>query len=162
MADMIREKALEKVRGEIGKQDVKGLPSENLNGNLVKEAMRNPTWRRIARVVLDQVRDPKMARTLLLGMVLYRRGGWKAVQASRALSGKEVLALARFFETSVKTASRAGSGKVYRTVMAVGGVKKYPDEATYLAACRRVLGREVTDSERVDLLWKGYLFSLGS
>jgi len=162
MADLIRERALEKVRGEIGKQDVKGLPSENQNGNLVKEAMRHPAWRNIARVVLAQVRDPKIARHLLLGMVLYKRGGWKAVQASKALRGHEVLALARLFEMSTRKASRAGDGRIYRTVLAVGGVKQYPDEATYLAACRRVLGREVTDSERVDLLWKGYLYSLGS
>lgn len=161
MADLIRERALEKVRGEIGKQDVKGLPTENLNNNLVKEALQHPAWRRIARVVLGQVKDPKHARTLLLGMVLYKHGGWKAVQASKALRGRDVLALARLFEMSTRTASRAGNGRIYRTVLAVGGISKYPDEATYLAACRRVLGREITNSEKADLLSKGYLYSLG-
>jgi hypothetical protein len=140
---------------------VKGLPTENLNNNLVKEALQHPAWRRIARVVLGQVKDPKHARTLLLGMVLYKHGGWKAVQASKALRGRDVLALARLFEMSTRTASRAGNGRIYRTVLAVGGISKYPDEATYLAACRRVLGREITNSEKADLLSKGYLYSLG-
>lgn len=161
VADVIRERALEKVRGEVRKDDFKGL-DENLNDTLVKQALRHASWRRIARVLLNQLKSPHYAKKMLLGMVLYKQGGWKSVQASKSFAGAEILALTRLFELSTRKASRAGSGRIYKTVLAVGGVKQYVNEATYLAACRRVLGREITDSEKADLLEKGYLFSLGS
>jgi len=50
---------------------------------------------------------------------------------------------------------------VYRTVLAVGGSEPYGDEATYLAACRRVLGRELTNTEKTSLVVKGKLFDFG-
>lgn len=41
-------------------------------------------------------------------------------------------------------------------------MKQYPNTESYLAACRRVIGRELTDSELAAILDKGWLFSLGS
>lgn len=162
LADLIREKALEKVRGEIGKDDLMGLPSENKNNNLVKEAMRHPEWQGIARVVLGQVGQPSKARHLLAGLVLYRHGGWKMVKAHGGFTGREILAMARLLEMSFRKASRAGNQRIYRTVLAVGGISSYPNKQSYLAACRKLIGRELTASEQADLLVKGYLFSLGS
>ncbi len=161
VADLIRDRALEKVKGDIEKKDAPTLPTENTNNNLIKEAMLDGRWRRVAQSILRQVPEPRVARRMLLGMILYRRGGWKAVQAS-AFQGREVLALARLLEMNNKQASRAGSSRVYRTVLVVGGVKQYPDEAAFLTACSREFGRRLTDSERGDLLNKGYLYSLGS
>ena len=163
LVDMLKERAIEKVRGQIGKDDAsKAIPDENGNGNLVKEAMKHPSWRAMARVVLGTVKDPKIARKLLLGLVLYKHGGWEAVRSSKALTGREILGVARLFDLSSKKASRAGDARIYRAVVAVGGIGRYADEKTYLAACRQVVGRDLTDSERVTLLARGHLFSLGS
>ena len=161
VADIIRERALEKVRGEVRKDDFKGL-DENLNDTLVKQALHHASWRKIAHVLLNRLKSPTHTKKMLLGMVLYKQGGWKNVQASKSFKGAEILALVRLFETSTRKASRAGNGRTYKTVLAVGGVTQYADEVTYLAACRRVLGRDITDSEKIDLLEKGYLYSLGS
>jgi len=162
VAKLIREKALEKVNQEVQKKDLAGRPSENQNNNLVKEALKHASWQRIARVLVRQVGSPARARKLLLGMILHKQGGWKAVQASKALKGHEILAIVRLFEMSQRKASRAGSGRIYKTVLAVGGVSQYPNESTFLTACRREIGREITDTEKADLLAKGYLYSLGS
>lgn len=162
MADLIRERALEKVRGQIGKEDVKALPtSENRNNNLVKEALQHPKWRRTAKLLLARVGDPTRARRLFLGLVLYRQGGWEAVKTA-SLRGPEFLALGRLLEMNSRKASRAGDRRIYKTVLAVGGVKQYPNEATFLAACRREFGRGLTETEKTDLLSKGYLYSLGT
>lgn len=161
MADLIRERALEKVRGQIGKEDLKTLPtSENKNNNLVKEALRHAAWRRTARVLLARVGDVSRARRLFLGLVLFRQGGWGAVRTA-SFRGAEILALARILEMYSRKASRAGDSRIYKTVLAVGGVKQYANETTFLAACRREFGRRITETEKTDLLAKGYLYSLG-
>jgi hypothetical protein len=163
LADALRERAMEKVRSQISKDDAaRALPDENRNTTLIKDAFKHPEWRNIARAVMGSVRDPKVARKLLLGMILYKTGGWGAVRASKALSGKEILGLVRLFEMSSKRASKAGDSRLYRAVVAVGGISKYVDEKSYLAACRRVVGRDLTDSEKVTLISKGHLYSLGS
>jgi len=161
IADMIREKALERVKGDLGRGDAPTLPSENTNNNLVKEALLNPRWRRVAKALLRHVPNPKQARRMFLGMVLYRGGGWKAVQAS-SFQGREILALARLMENGTRKATRAGSGRIYKTVLAVGGIRQYPNEKAYLTACSQVVGRRLTDSEKSELVEKGYLYSLGS
>jgi hypothetical protein len=162
LVDMLKERAIEKVRGEIGKDDASKSLDENRNTTLIKDALQHPVWRDMARVVLGTVKDPKVACKLLLGMVLYKRGGWKAVQASKALTGREVLGLARLFDLSSKKASRAGDARMYRVVVAVGPINRHQDEKAYLAACRQVVGRDLTDSEKMTLLARGHLFSLGS
>ena len=161
VADAIQEKALNKVKDTLKDNEGAVLPTENTNNNLIKEALLNPHWRRVAYALLRQVPEPKLARRMLLGMVLYRHGGWRAVQAS-SFQGREILALARLLEQNSKQASMAGKGRIYKTVLAVGGVKQYPNETAYLTACSREIGRRLTDSEKADLLMKGYLYSLGS
>lgn len=161
MANLIRQKALAKVKQDLDKGNAPSLPSENLNNNLIKEALLNPKWRRVAYSILQQVPEVESARRMLLGMILYRSGGWKAVQAS-SFHGTEFLALARLLEMGTRKAARAGHSRVYRTVLKVGGVKQYPNEKAYLTACSRVIGRRLTNSEEKDLLEKGYLYSLGS
>lgn len=163
LAGYIREKAIEKVRGEMSKDEPPRADlDENRNDTMIKEAVQNsPLWVRVAKLVLSRTKNPVNARRMMLGLLLYRRGGWKAVQAA-SFSGKEVLAVSRFLDTLEGTPKMAGEAKVYRTVIAVGGVSAYQDEKSYLSACRRVIGRELTGSERDALMAKGRLYDLGA
>lgn len=163
LANVIREKAVEQVRQEIGKDEaarLQGTP-ENQNDTLIKSAIKDPTWRRIGQVVLGMVGSPSAARSILAGLVLHKRGGWKAVQRGK-FSGREILAISRVIDKMTKRSSMAGESRIYQTVIAVGGLAPYGDVETYLAACRQVFGRSVTGSESGALVEKGRLYSLGS
>jgi len=163
LADLIREKALSKVRDQMGKEDVpRGDLSENRNDTLVRQAVqRSPVWRGIAKVVLGAVREPLVARRLLLGLLLHKGGGWKSVQAS-GFSGAEMLAISRFLDQFTGVPRMAGEARVYRTVLAVGGAASYGDVESYLAACRRAIGRDLTGSEKDALVAKGRIYDLGA
>lgn len=161
LVGLLREKAIEKVRGEITKDDA-GPINENRNDSLIKSAMRHPTWARIGRAVIAAVGgDPRAAKKLILGMILYRSGGWKAVQASKAFEGREILALSRLLDTAQNRVRIAGESRIYKTILAVGGLPPRADAALYLRRCREVMGREITDSERSALITKGRLYALG-
>lgn len=162
-ADYIREKAIEKVRREMsGENPPRADLEENRNETLIKEALRkSPAWRKLAKVVLASTKNPAHARRMVLGLLLYRRGGWKAVVKSTPFSGTEILALSRFVDRFEGTPKIAGEARIYRTVVATGGVAAYGDENGYLAACRRVIGREITGTEKDALLAKGRLYDLG-
>lgn len=163
MAEYIREKAVEKVRKDMSEDETPRADlNESLNETLIKEAVtRNPHWRQLAKVVLARTQNPAIARRVVLGLLLYRRGGWKAVQAA-TLNGTDILALSRFLDLFNKTPKIAGEARIYRTVVAVGGMSAYGNEQSYLAACRRVLGREMTGTEKDALLAKGRLYDLGT
>jgi hypothetical protein len=92
---------------------------------------------------------------MILGLLLYKNGGWKAVQAA-AFKGTEILAVSRLLDRFNRIPKMAGETRVYRTVVAVGGVDPYENEEGYLAACRRVIGREITGTA------KGRLYDLGA
>lgn len=164
MAEMIREKALAKVRDEMGKEDVPRVDlSENRNDTLVKQAVsKSPIWKGIAKVVLASVNDPAKARRVLAGLMLHKAGGWRSVQADGTFSGHEMLAISRFLDRFSGTPRMAGEGRVYRTVLAVGGASSYGDVESYLAACRRAMGRDLTGTEKDALVAKGRIFDLGS
>lgn len=163
LTDVVRTKVVEKVRQDINKDDAQNLPlDENTNDSLIKSALRYPAWRAVARSVLASVRDPKTARKVLLGLVLYKHDGWRGVVASRALSGRDLLAVSRFVDLATRKTAMAGEKRIYRAVLTAGSMKQYPNTESYLAACRRVIGRELTDSELAAILDKGWLFSLGS
>jgi len=165
-ADLIRERAIEKVRNEMsggGEEVPRADLNEDRNENLVKEAVeRSPMWREAARVVLAQVQSPSLARKILLGLMLFRSGGWGAVKTAKEFNGPECLAISRFLDQFEETPKIAGEARVYRTVVAVGGVTGYGDVDGYLAACRRYLGRQLTGSETDALLTKGRIYDLGS
>jgi hypothetical protein len=162
LADVIKEKALEKVRGEISKKDLppRADLKENDNNNLVHQASQSPHWRTIGKIVLGAVKDPDQSRRILQGLMLFKNGGWNSVREMNSFSGREVLAISRFLD-EFQGSRIAGEARVYRTVLAVGGVSPYTDVDSYLAACRRVFGRELTTSERDALITKGRLFDLG-
>jgi len=162
LANQLREKAVEKVRGEIGKDEAKPLRDENQNDTLIKSALSHPAWNQIAKAVIATVGKGEPARKTLLGLIMMKTGGWEAVKASRLLTGREILALSRVMDLAGKRTIMAGEGRIYRTVIAVGGRAPYRDDAHYMAACRRVLGREPTQDEKKALLVKGQLFSFGA
>jgi len=159
LANALRDKAVERVRGEMAPPEKPRADSdENRNDTLIKEAVTHSTvWRRIAQIVLAQVKNPPLARRVLSGLLLHKSGGWKAVKTAR-LSGLECLAVSRLLDTFQQVPRIAGEARIYRTVVAVGGAAAYRDSNGYLAACRRYLGRELTGSEKDALLTKGRIF----
>lgn len=165
LADTLKEKAIEHVRSEIGKADGDrarvDLNENQENESIIRSALLTPQWRGIARSVVAMT-GALEARRVLHGLILYKQGGWTALRASSAFTGRDFLAVSRVLDRMTKRASIAGETRVYKTVLAVGGTGPYADVETYLAACRQVLGRSPTGSEAGALLEKGRLFSLGS
>ncbi len=163
LAKHLREKAVRKVREEIGGQPTPGNDSDERHENetLIREASKNPAWRRIAHTVQAATKEPLRARKMLFGLLLHKTGGWHEVQASRKFSGREVIAISRILDRLLGLPSVAGEARIYRTVLAVGGAGPYGDVDTYLTACGRVLGREPNPVERATLITKGRLFDLG-
>jgi len=161
LADLIKEKALEKVRGEMNQKDLppRADLKENQNNTLLREAVqKSSSWKRLAEVVLAQTPNPEMARKVLTGLLLFKNGGWQAVKEA-SYSGTEVLAISRFLD-NIQGVRIAGEHRIYRTVLTVGGMLAYGDADSYLAACRRAVGRELTTSETDALITKGKLFDL--
>lgn len=162
----IRERAVQDLRGEIGKGEAakaEKIIDENENDTIIKSALAHPSWRGIARTVYAMTRgNPKSARKILLGLIHHKTGGWKAVAEARLLTGREILAVSRVLDYTVKRASVAGEARIYRTVVAVGGVGRFHTVNEYLNACRNVIGRDLTDHEKATLLHKGRLYTLGS
>lgn len=162
LADVLKQKALEKVRGEMTQKELtpRADLSENENNNLIHQASRSPHWRSIARVVLGKVHDIRLAGRIVTGLMLFKSGGWNAIRGANSYSAREVLGISRFLD-EFQGSRIAGETRVYRTVLAVGGVSPYGDVESYLAACRRFFGRELTTSERDALITKGRIFDLG-
>jgi hypothetical protein len=148
----------------MGHAENESLPDANLsNESLIKSALQHPTWMRLAKFVLAKTKkDPTVAKKMILGMVLYRNGGWKAVEESKQFSGREVLGLSRLLDIATKRGSMAGEARIYRTVLVTGGLSKDANATNYLSNCRQVAGRDLTDSEKQALLIKGRLYSMGS
>ncbi len=163
MSQVVQDKVIKKLRDTINKDEARATMDENRsNESLIKSALAIPAWRGIARAILASVGDPNQTKRLLLGLILYKKGGWKAIQASRALSGRDVLAVSRLIDIASKRPRLAGERRIYRVILAVGDMNTYPDTQSYLAACRQKMGREPTDSEKATLIDKGRLFALGS
>lgn len=161
-AEFIREKALEKVRGEMSKAEIPQADlDENRNDTLIKEAAQDPTWRRISKKVRAKVGgDKSLAKRMVLGLLLYKQGGWRNVRASALeFTGRELLAISRLLD-SFEGTRIAGESRIYRTVIAVGGVSAHEDEKLFLAACRQVFGRNLTGSEMDALVSKGRIYDL--
>ena len=161
----LREKALAKLRAEMGSGEAaKANPDENRNTTLIKEALRHPAWQGIAKTILGVTKgNLGIARRVFLGMVLYKSGGWGAVSASKSLSGRDILAVARLLDlTSQRKTTIAGENRLYRAVLKVGSLDQYQNEMAYLKACRQVVGRDLTSLEREALITRGRLYALGS
>jgi len=160
----VKDKVKQNVREEISEGDaaeVRQVLDENSsNESLIKSALQHEEWQKIARLVKAKMGSKGAAKTLL-GLIFHKKGGWTAVRAAKQFTGFDILAVSRVLDMMTKRASIAGEARVYRTVVAVGGTAPYEDVTTYLAACRRVLGRNLTGTETALVLEKGRLFALG-
>ena len=160
LSTKLREQAIEQVKKEIEKGEATDVVDSNKqNESLIKSALKQPEWQKIAKTVVAFAGKPR-AKRVLLGLILHKSGGWRRV-ARAGLSGREILAVSRVVDRMTKQSSMAGETRVYRTVLSVGGTAPYADEETYLAACRQVFGRVMTGSEASVLLEKGRLYALG-
>lgn len=160
LSTKLREQAIEQVRKEIDKTKTEDVVDNNKqNESLIKSALQQPQWRRIAKLVVASVGKAK-AKRVLLGLICHKNGGWRRVKQA-GLTGREILAVSRVIDKMTRRSSIAGETRVYRAVLSVGGTAPYEDDETYLAACRQVLGRVMTGSEASKLLEKGRLYALG-
>jgi len=146
---------------EANKGEESTLDENRSNESLIRSALRYAKWRERSKMVLANVRDPKAASSILAGLILHDHGGWEAVGRANRFSGREILVMNRLLERTERKSSMAGDARIYRTVIAMGGTASYPDVDSYLTACREVMGRTLTNSEKVQLVTKGKLFSLG-
>jgi hypothetical protein len=137
------------------------LDENSSNESLIKSALKYAEWRNRAANVASTVRDREHAKAILAGMILHSIGGWEAVQKARRFTGSQILVMDRLINSSMKRASKAGESRIYRTVIAVGGVGRYANMNDYLIACSKVLGRTPNVSEKASLIEKGKLFSFG-
>jgi len=162
------EKVTDKVRKDLDGGNEKTLDENRSNQSLINSALKNPDtlvaaiWRKRAGEVLKMAGKPSIARTLLAGLILYYNGGWEALRDSKRFTGREVLAVSHLVDRMTKRSSLAGEARIYSTVAAVGGAGQYKNVHDYLMACRKVVGRELTGSEKSELVLKGKLFSFGS
>lgn len=164
LADTLREETVKKIRSEISNSDSNkvDLDENRENDSIIKSALKIPEWNALARGVLASTRDQKHARKILLGLILYKNGGWSKLIKTGSFSGRELLAVSRTMDLLTKRSSKAGESRVYRTVLTVNGMGPYQDIEKYLAACRRVIGRDLSSDEASALIDKGRLFALGS
>ena len=111
--------------------------------------------------MVAKVKDPSRSRRILLGLLLFKNGGWHAIREANCFSGREVLGISKFLD-EFEGVKIAGEAREYRTVLAVGGASPYGDVEGFLAACRRVFRRELTSYERDAIITKVRLYDLGS
>ena len=164
LTNTIREKVIERVRGEIGKDEGDRIVhnfDENQNDTLIKSALLDPAWRKMASTVLATVKHPVTTKRILLGLMLYKKGGWAKVRQASMFTGADMLALSRFLDIFSQRQALAGDRRLYRVVLAVGGCVKYGSSKRFLVACQKLLGRQLTAVETELLLQKGKLFDQG-
>jgi hypothetical protein len=164
LAGALREEAVKKIRGEISQTDSNrvNLDENRENESIIKSALQHSEWQGLARAVVAQTRSTTVAKKVLLGMILYKAGGWARLAKHGGFSGRELLAISRTMDLLTKRTIKAGESKIYRTVLAVNGMVPYRDIEAYLTACRNVFGRNLTSEETAALIDKGRLFDLGS
>jgi len=162
---VLKDHVVTRVRDDISKDEagnVKDILDENRsNESLIKSALRYAKWRERAKVIMASVKTPSTSRSVLAGLILHDLGGWEAVRRANRFSGREILVMSRLIDRLTKRSSMAGDARIYRTVIAVGGTGQYSDVNLYLSACRKVVGRELMESEKAQLVEKGRLYSLG-
>lgn len=162
---VLTDKVVTRIRDELSKEEagnVREVLDENRsNESLIKSALRYPKWKERAKTVMGCVKIPSTARAVLAGLILHDHGGWEAVRRANRFSGREILVMSRLIDRLTKRSAMAGDARIYRTVIAVGGTGQYSDVNVYLSACRKVVGRELMESEKVLLVEKGRLYSLG-
>lgn len=154
----------DKVEEELAKQDQKKtediMDPNASNESLVKSALLQPKWQRRAKALL-QKSGPTATRRVLAGLYLYEVAGIEAVARRRTFTGAELLGLVRMSDFFSRRASYAGEQRLTSTVISVGSLKKFASVDTYLTACAKEMGRNPNKIEKMHLLEKARIFSLG-
>lgn len=150
LVGVIRERAIEQVRRDIGEDEVGRIhdTSEVLNDTLIKSALLNPSWQKLAGIVLGLTRSRVGARKLLLGLIHHKAGSL----ALAGLSGKDLLALSRVLNILSKKPTIAGETRLYKTAINVGGLSTKSSKDAYLRACKAEIGRDLTEVEKQRLI----------
>jgi hypothetical protein len=159
----VHEKVIERVRGEMGKDDANRIHNmdESTNDGLIKSSGEY-AWREIAKVVIAGTRSRVLSKRILEGLMLYKQGGWRTVTASQNFTSRELLAISRFVDSFARRGFIAGEARLYRTILTIGGPGRYGSDQRFLAACKQHIGRDLTDNESKTLLQKGRLYDAGS
>jgi len=161
LVDRVKEKVKKDLSDSESEKTRSLLDENSSNESLIKSALKYGEWRDRAKTVLSNIRSPQVARSILAGLILHSMGGWEAVRNANRFTGSEILVMDRLMSQTKKKASMAGEARIYRTVIAVGGTAKYQNVNEYFAACRKMMARTPTESEKAMLLEKGKLFSMG-
>jgi hypothetical protein len=151
LVNSIRDKATRKVREDLDQENLNQVKNieENRNENLIKSAIVHPEWKAVARKVMASTKSTSLAKKVLAGLILHKNGGWSEVLKTGSFTGNELLAVSRTLDTLSAKTLIAGENRVYRTVIAVGGMAPYSDIKSYLSACRQVVGRDLSSDERL-------------
>jgi len=128
------------------------------NDTLIRTACKDVRWRRIASRVSKSV-PKKLAKRVMVGLILLRSGGWGALVKSN-FSGDDLLRVSYVKEKLGRKEMPAGMSRIYQTVRKVGGTRPFSTEKEYLAACASVMGRNPTLTEAKELIHKGKIYSL--
>jgi len=164
LKDTLRERAVREVREEMNSEDADRVHDvrENQNDTLIKSAIKkSKQWKGIADYVLSASPTAQASRKILAGLILYKSGGWNAVAKTGNFTGRDILAISRTVDAMTKRASLAGEGRLYKAIVAVGGLT-HGNQKEYLARCSQVIGRELKAEEVQILVFKGRLYALGS
>ncbi len=153
-----------KVEEELAKRDQKKtediMDPNASNESLVKSALMHPKWQRRAKALLQKSSLDKVKK-VLAGLYLYEVAGMDAVAKRRIYTGAELLGLVRMRDFFERKASYAGEQRITSTVIAVGSLRKFSDQDSYFTACASHMGRNPNNIERMHLLEKARIFSLG-
>lgn len=109
--------------------------------------------------------DRKLKKTFKNNPKLVKWASWarrvvasgKSAIAAAELSSRDLLVLS-WIEDEIR--SRKYSTDLYKVALNVGAIGEYPNEISYLAACKVKLGRVLTPEEKQFFRWKGRIASL--
>lgn len=100
--------------------------------------------------------SPKLVRWASKAYRIVHVGGVKAVRANK-LTPRDLIILS-WIEDRVR--GREYPAALYKAAMQVGSISDYPSEASFIAACRMKLSRELNPDEQIFLKWKGRIASV--
>lgn len=156
LTDKLQSKAIEEI-----KQKIDGIGAKpRVDMQEVVNDTFGPHQANLLAWVQKMESNPVAARRLASALWMFRAGGWTRV-ASLKLSGAELLKLSQLVDALYGVPNRAGEQKLYACIRTAGGLRPYASEASYLAACRRILGRDLLQSDMDTLIAKGRIFDLG-
>ena len=121
------------------------------NDNLIRAS------KEFARRVQDKfASSPRLVNWAIKNYCIVHLGGTRAIHA-RGLTAKDLLVLS-WIEDRVR--GNEYPSPLYKAAMAVGPESRYPSRVSFLAACKRQLGRDLTDSEKQFFARKGRIASI--